>query len=65
MAVPIKILFEFTRFFKPQNIEFISIQVRGEIIKGLLTYKSFQRYPSKHRVHLGLLSLWRSPRAHP
>ena len=32
MAVLIKILFEFTRFFKLQSIEFISIQARGELI---------------------------------
>ena len=36
MAVLIKILFEFTRFFKLQNIEFISIQARGELITGCI-----------------------------
>ena len=36
MAVLIKILFEFTRFFKPQSIEFISIQAGGELITGCI-----------------------------
>ena len=37
MAVLIKIRFEFTRLFEPQNdvkIEFISIQARGGAIEG-------------------------------
>ena len=38
IAVPIKILFEFTRFFKKklQNVEFISIRGRGGLITGCI-----------------------------
>ena len=36
MTVLIKILFEFTRFFKFQNIEFISIQAIWELITGCM-----------------------------
>ena len=36
MAGLIKILVEFTRFFKLQNIEFISIQAIGELITGCM-----------------------------
>ena len=36
MAVLIKILFEFTRFFKLQNIEFTLIQAGGELITGCI-----------------------------
>ena len=36
MTVLIKILFEFTRFLKLQNIEFISIQAIWELITGCM-----------------------------
>ena len=36
MAVLIKILFEFDRFFKLQNIEFTSIQAIGELKTGCI-----------------------------
>ena len=49
MAVLIKLLFEFTRFFKLQNIEFTLIQAGGELITGCIFFTGRWAYNGDRR----------------